>query len=260
MDPVYSCHYDGCDATRGSHQAMKDHVDSVHLKTKKYSCEDCDYKCALKQCLISHMRGIHGKGRPLMQCPFDGCHVKRLSKSAIQLHVDSVHLKIKKHFCHLCEYKSCDSNSLNIHLRGVHNYGGKYQCSFPECKTKCVTKAALQNHVNNKHLKMHSYHTCSVCEFTTYSIREYRRHICSMKVEEIAQKQGLATLQPHHSIFDTTTKSKRGRKPKTPLDYSLQTVNLAPLQLMTLKPEMFQLPAASTSSWGSQNSDNINSG
>ena len=132
-------------------------------------------------------------------------------------------------------------------FRGVHNFGGKYQCSFPQCKTKCVTKAALQNHVNNKHLKMHSYHTCSICEFTTYSIREYRRHVCSVKVEQ------MAAAASQHSIFQEPLmgKAKRGRKPKYGQSLGLgvgsalaahhelmQTVNLTPIQTMTIKNEL----------------------
>ena len=91
-------------------------VTLYHLKhsdgkdKKRFACPDCDYTCALKQCLTSHLRGVHNKGRPLVPCPYEGCAVKRLSKSAIQLHVDSVHLKLKRHFCHLCDYKSCDGN------------------------------------------------------------------------------------------------------------------------------------------------------
>jgi len=239
MEPsgnMFNCIYDGCDATRTSHQAMKDHVESVHLKSKKYSCDECDYKCALKQCLISHMRGIHGKGRPMLECPYEGCDIKRLSKSAIQLHVDSVHLKIKKHFCHLCEYKSCDSNSLNIHLRGVHNFGGKYECSFPDCKTKCVTKAALQNHVNNKHLKLHSYHSCTQCDFTTYSIREYRRHDCT----------GVKNLSDGEKpLPNNLSKSKRGRKAKAAAAAAAATAvanGQHQLQLQAAQSPIVQLP------------------
>lgn len=219
---MFMCVYEGCEASRTSHQAMKDHVDSVHLKIKKFECTICDYKCSLKQCLTSHMRGIHNQGREQIPCPYEGCSVRRLSNSAIQLHVDSVHLKIKKHFCHLCQYSCCDSNSLRIHLRGVHDYGGKYQCSFPDCTTKCVTKAALTNHVNNKHLKIHSYHACSGCEFTTNSIREYRRHICPERESKILDSQvqdgdapvSLLDLQMHGGDPQAASRRKRGRPRK----------------------------------------------
>ena len=213
----FSCVYEGCDATRTSHQAMKDHVDSVHLKIKKFECSICDYKCSLKQCLTSHLRGIHGQGKEQIPCPYEGCHVRRLSNSAIQLHVDSVHLKIKKHFCHLCQYSCCDSNSLNIHLRGVHDFGGKYTCSFPDCSTKCVTKAALTNHVNNKHLKLHSYHTCSGCGFTTSSIREFRRHICPDRVNKILSNPDLmdpADMSSGQLDGSGISRRKRGRPRK----------------------------------------------
>ena len=61
-------------------------------------------------------------------------------------------------------YVSLDPNSffsLNVHLRGVHNLGGKYPCTFDQtCKTKCVTRAALVHHINTKHLKVtNRYHS-----------------------------------------------------------------------------------------------------
>lgn len=210
MQQMYQCIYDGCTEVRPSPAALKSHIETSHTKAKRFACPDCDYTCVLKQCLTSHMRGVHGKGRPLVPCPYEDCSVKRLSKSAIQLHVDSVHLKLKRHFCHLCEYKSCDSNSLNVHLRGVHNFGGKYQCTFePGCKTKCVTKAALQNHINNKHLKLHNFHTCHICEYTTHSVRDYRRHLDGHK------QPGDPAPQP--GVEAMIAPSKRGRKPKAPV-------------------------------------------
>jgi len=201
---------------------------------KRFACPDCDYTCALKQCLTSHLRGVHNKGRPLVPCPYEGCAVKRLSKSAIQLHVDSVHLKLKRHFCHLCDYKSCDGNSLNVHLRGVHNLGGKYPCTFDQtCKTKCVTRAALVHHINTKHLKVTNSHTCHICAFTTHSVREYRRHLDAHKrtgqQEEAGQLQTSPTQLPPPTTNQQITSStypqlqggghpvsKRGRKPKQP--------------------------------------------
>ena len=103
-----------------------------------------------------------------------------------------------------------------MHLRGVHNFGGKYQCTFePGCKTKCVTKAALQNHINNKHLKLHNYHTCHVCEYTTHSVRDYRRHLDSHKQPEELRQQLLEQQAAAAAAGPAT--SKRGRKPKAPV-------------------------------------------
>jgi len=226
---MYQCVYEDCGEVRPSQASLKSHMDMAHSKPKRFACPDCDYTCALKQCLTSHMRGVHGKGRPLVPCPYEECSVKRLSKSAIQLHVDSVHLKLKRHFCHLCEYKSCDSNSLNVHLRGVHNFGGKYQCTFePGCKTKCVTKAALQNHINNKHLKLHNYHTCHVCDYTTHSVRDYRRHLDSHKQPEQTLEE-----QQQQAVAAAAEPSKRGRKPKAPVQI-VQQVSLPPSTTQTV--------------------------
>ncbi len=49
---------------------------------------------------------------------------------ALQTHVDTVHLKLRKFPCHLCEYRSGTKQYLRIHIQTVHErkpYYNKYK-------------------------------------------------------------------------------------------------------------------------------------
>lgn len=59
---------------------------------------------------------VHEKIKPFA-CEVPGCNFTAGARKGLQIHVDSVHLKLKKAACPYCEYKAAYTSVLNSHIR-----------------------------------------------------------------------------------------------------------------------------------------------
>ena len=78
-----------CKKTFGDNGLLKDHIDFVHLKLKKYVCPVCDKPFESKRRAKVHHNHTHNKSKPF-ECNFCG---KRFPQNQnLKLHFEGVHL------------------------------------------------------------------------------------------------------------------------------------------------------------------------
>merc|ERR1712080_236072 len=92
---------------------VKQHIEDVHVKTKKFSCEVCDKRFSQKVTLTEHMR-VHS-GERLFVC--EACGKSFSRKSALTRHMEDVHEKSRHYQCEVCHKIVANASNLNRHRK-----------------------------------------------------------------------------------------------------------------------------------------------
>ncbi|CAG9323749.1 unnamed protein product [Blepharisma stoltei] len=72
---LYCCYYQGCNNTYTTKFNLKHHIETIHLKTKKFICEICQKSLSSKQNYQNH-KSIHDGAKPFA-CNYCGkCYAK----------------------------------------------------------------------------------------------------------------------------------------------------------------------------------------
>ena len=50
-----------CDHVGACARSLREHVNGVHMGTKEYKCDDCDFDTAYRSTLKNHASRVHGK-------------------------------------------------------------------------------------------------------------------------------------------------------------------------------------------------------
>lgn len=181
---------DLCPMTSIWKQSIIDHIEDVHLKMRRFTCNICNYKCYSKSRLKKHSF-IH---QELTECTI--CY-KRVAN--IKGHVRQHSLETVA--CRTCG-KFYKKYQLPIHEREAHLKVPRnrrrltvktFFCDL--CSTTCKEKGILKKHMDMKHLKKKPF-TCDVCgrSILTFSLLRYhlKTHqefteckICHKKVAHI---------------------------------------------------------------------------
>ncbi|XP_044745755.1 zinc finger and BTB domain-containing protein 41-like [Coccinella septempunctata] len=104
----------------------------------------------------------------------------REKKQTLQRHFDTVHLKIKTHRCHLCEYAGSAKEALERHIKSVHLNIKKHKCHL--CEFATSKKQTLDSHVKSVHLKIKE-HRCYLCEYASSEKNAVEKHIKSVHLK-----------------------------------------------------------------------------
>ena len=78
---MYCCMYSACGKGYSTKFNLKRHVETSHLKIKKYRCHDCDKQFASKQNLSEHMH-IHSGAKPFF-CKICGKTFRQASQLSL---------------------------------------------------------------------------------------------------------------------------------------------------------------------------------
>ena len=70
-----------------------EHVDSIHLKRKNLSCDQCNFKTSKRKSLTSHMQEVHIRDRRFA-CTF--CEFKSARKAGLEKHIQARTLRQRK--------------------------------------------------------------------------------------------------------------------------------------------------------------------
>ncbi|KAI5631753.1 hypothetical protein NE865_15517 [Phthorimaea operculella] len=133
---------DRCAMKFWSKAELKRHFAFKHER-KRYGCEMCKYKCATKEQLVSHKR-MHTGERPY-KC--DKCEMTYPRIQSLQNHK-------KLHFertiqCPQCP-KMCHTKAALIkHFNSIHHRMYRYDCSL--CDATYALKSTLKKHLTEKH-------------------------------------------------------------------------------------------------------------
>lgn len=139
---------------RSKHE-VKTHVIAVHNTVKAYECEICNKAFALKTYLHVH----YNSHSHIKKFKCDYCGFACKSKSAIESHIESMHLKRKQFKCTECGVKFSAKRTLISHVNAVHKRLVKYECD--QCDRKFPIKSYLTKHIMTFH---HVGVKCETCK------------------------------------------------------------------------------------------------
>ena len=148
----YSC--DGCNMTFKSNYQRKIHILEFHEKKFDYECLKCNKKFCMKGQLKFHMRHYPNcaarkvKEKQTFCCEY--CVKQFNNLSTMNVHINNVHLKIKKFPCTHCDKAFQANNRLREHLKMEHSDGiKKFQCD--DCGKCYLTSDKLKFHKKHMH-------------------------------------------------------------------------------------------------------------
>jgi KRAB domain-containing zinc finger protein len=182
----FRCDY--CDKSFGRKTNLQAHINAIHKKVKRFCCDLCDYssynrndmgrhskthlgkidfRCdnvlSRKDELNKHSETVHlGKTTDFM-C--DICDKSFGLNANLQTHINSIHKKVKRFYCGLCEYSSYTRHGIKRHTK---SHLGKKEYKCDHCDKAYAQKVNLVSHVNKIHFKQHSTDS-SLSNYTSYA-------------------------------------------------------------------------------------------
>ena len=96
-----------------------------------------------KQCMLKTHLLVH---TAVKQFSCSKCFKRFKQKGTLDIHMRSVHLKIKRHKCAVCKSSFSSLNQLRLHS-GTHERHKKYKCTL--CPATFVQKGTFLKHINS---------------------------------------------------------------------------------------------------------------
>lgn len=152
---------------------MKLRKASYRKNSKKYLAKKqfCSHCGKFVQNIKSHLRSANR----LDEYDCDVCGKKLNGRSAIEIHIERIHLKLSHVICHLCSRNFYNESELKYHIKNVHDER-KYICSY--CGASYGSNQILRKHVRAKHTVGQAF-GCDFCEkrFINASLLRYHRNV-----------------------------------------------------------------------------------
>ena len=145
-EKLYKCR--NCDKSFYRKQELSNHVEIAHLGEKKYECEACGKAFASKIKHGSHVRRAHLHTASKVQIMCTICLKTFTQKGHLEIHVQTIHEKIKKFSCLKCDRKFKRSHHLKSHMK-FHDGIKDYVCNI--CNEAFSQKHSLLTHFSKKH-------------------------------------------------------------------------------------------------------------
>lgn len=150
----YPC--ESCEKVFRSSNAKNEHHATVHLKVKRHRCPHCTETFRNYFQRNKHIASVHGLKLKEFKCAM--CPKVFNLSGKLGVHVRTVHLKVKRHSCGVCEWKFYSKSELKDHMI---RHGGerKFQCNV--CK-----KAYARKYTLREHMRIHENDrrfVCSTC-------------------------------------------------------------------------------------------------
>lgn len=147
---------DSCDKIFRSTNAKNEHYATVHMKVKRHRCPHCPEAFRNYFQRNKHISAVHGLKLKEFKCTM--CPKVFTISGKLGVHVRTVHLKLKRFSCGVCEWKFYSKSELKDHMV-KHGGERKYQCSV--CK-----KAYARKYTLREHMRIHENDrrfVCTIC-------------------------------------------------------------------------------------------------
>lgn len=136
----YPC--ESCEKVFRSTNAKNEHYATVHKRVKRHRCPHCPETFRNYFQRNKHVANVHGLKLKEFKCTM--CPKVFTVSGKLGVHIRTVHLKVKRHACDVCEWKFYSKSELKEHMI---RHGGerKYQCNV--CKKAYARKYTLREHM-----------------------------------------------------------------------------------------------------------------
>jgi len=176
---IRSFHCGECDQAFYTNHGLNMHIRTVHLKEKRFSCKECEYKTNNQNALTNHHRAHTGE-KPF-GCP--ECGIMTSTKSGLSLHIKTVHLKELRFSCDLCDYKTNQKTSMEWHKA---KHMGTMKAN--ECG-KCGVVFGDKIQYNNHMVTVHKFKSCEICGKAFLHTLNLRKHQQKHSIEPAPKKE-----------------------------------------------------------------------
>ena len=127
------------------------HKIEVH-EEKRFSCDECDYKCSALNNLNKHKRSRHSKNPDDNYTNCEICQ-KRLTIGSLHSHMKLIHHKMgfEESVCEFCEKTFTTKSGLKRHISTVHKLERRFKCEY--CEQMFQRSSQLNKHRISLHSK-----------------------------------------------------------------------------------------------------------
>ena len=154
---------------------LQKHIKSVHGNIRDHVCGECGYATSTRTILKNHILNMHNTGDKKYIC--DNCPYKAAVKANLRRHVDAKHKNIRDHICKDCGFAASLKESLKTHMVSIHNIGDK-KLTCEKCPYTTAHKGHMKTHIQGTHDKVRN-HVCKECGHTVFRKRDLERHMKS---------------------------------------------------------------------------------
>ena len=135
-----------------------------HTGEKKYKCKYCSFSCTWLKNMSKHKKSQH-------KTPCTYCEHKAKNDEHLKLHLEAVHLNLKRFACNSCDYKSYNENDVLSHIILQHKDLNSAKSQKLDC-SDCMSNIDHNQHRRRKK----TLFACKVCKYETRNSRFLKSH------------------------------------------------------------------------------------
>lgn len=194
----------GCDRFLSTWESLMAHRRKTAYDEKRFTCEKCHQKFTTMTGLKIHTKFKHEKPAKNLECPECGrtfkdgsvlkahirthlpdeekfafecgiCGKKVVNKWSLKYHIDTIHEKIQKHFCPICDRGFGNKSNLRSHV--ISHSVENVSCNI--CGGIFKNRISLQSHKKIHKPESERSFACNVCNKTFHNRNHLNRHMIS---------------------------------------------------------------------------------
>lgn len=200
----------GCDRFLSTWESLMAHRRKTTLDEKRFNCELCEQKFTSKTGLKIHVKFKHERPTKSHECHECGrvfkdssilkahvrthlpddekfafeceiCGKKVVNKWSLKYHIETIHEKVQKHFCHLCDRGFGNKSNLRSHI--ISHSTENVSCNI--CGGVFKNRISLQSHKKIHKPESARSFACNVCGKTFHNRNHLNRHMISHSEDRV---------------------------------------------------------------------------